>query len=212
MQRNFTIVTLFVLGFLMGCDVGGAYAFLANAVTRNPITIRITSFLAENGPSPLYELEQDMLAFVPLSVIAIGTGLLASFTLRRDQAILGVLFWLGYAIGFSCVLGYYWTTQFGHRGAISLIPSVIGTFCALPAFGIGIHIAAFVKTARIPTYRLADLITLTAACGILAFAAVARSDWISSTSFVILAGALYYRLKIGSSEGGEPSVATEAAS
>ncbi|WP_145385683.1 hypothetical protein [Stieleria neptunia] len=212
MGRKIAWVSLFMLGALLASDIGLSTFRLSEAVTRNPLTIELTSFLSSNGPASLYELEQDFLLFAPISVIAVMSGLVASLILSYDRAVRGFSFWAGYAIVHACMLTYYADIESRFVTTEVLIPFVIGIFCTIPSYGVGIEVIRLARIGCLLTCSLRDMLTLTGACAILAFASIADVAWISTCVFLAIAIALYLRLHLVSRKSGEPDDAPESPS
>jgi hypothetical protein len=135
------------LGICLALNFGGLDGRLQYSVMRSPGTITATTFIRETFHPRLYDLEQDLLAHLPLLpyflLYAIALTLLLS-----PQASPGLLmFPMAYAVVFASQIllssGYF--ESMGLRW-YHMIPSAIYVFCYVPITKIGIDVVARIRT------------------------------------------------------------------
>ena len=137
-----------ILGIGLALNVGNLDGRLGYLVMRSPVTITVTTFIRENFPPRLFDLEQDFLAHLPLTPYFLLYAIVLTFVLSPNVSPGLIMLPMAYAVVVAPQLllssGYFESS--GLRW-YHMIPSAMYIFCYIPITKVGIDVASLLRTA-----------------------------------------------------------------
>jgi hypothetical protein len=186
-------IGLFAAGVMLAENVGHSLSILFSAMTRNPLTIAVTTFLNERAPESLIRFEQDLLHFFSLAPYFGLGGVIAGILFKYRWAWLGVCVPLGFGLWFNvCLVDMSFSWKSLHW--TDLLPDIVSIFALTPIYLIGVAAGHALRHRRFPSWSISDCFIATTLASVLCYAIIRRPFLLIPGTIFVTCSLLAWRL------------------